>query len=46
MDYEVQDISGEILSEKKNEPEPRKKKPLKWILVFVCFRIYKNFVVY
>jgi superfamily II DNA or RNA helicase len=29
MDYEVQDISGEILSEKKNEVEPRKKKTIK-----------------
>ena len=29
MDYEVQDITGEILSEKKNEAEPRKKKTIK-----------------
>ena len=29
MDYVVQDISGEILSEKKNEAEPRKKKTIK-----------------
>ena len=26
MDYEVKNISGKILSEKKNEAEPRKKK--------------------
>jgi len=29
MDYVVQDISGEILSENKNEAEPRKKKTIK-----------------
>ena len=29
MDYEVQDITGEILSEKKNEAQTKKKKTIK-----------------
>ena len=29
MDYEVQDITGKILSEKKNEAQTKKKKTIK-----------------
>ena len=38
MDYEVQDITGKILSEKKNEAQTKKKKQLRWIRMSVCFK--------
>ena len=37
MNYEVHDITGEILSEKKNEAKTKKKKQLKLIQMCVCF---------